>query len=272
MDINNINEAFEILEIEETEDFELIEKQFEKLLKKYKYKDLNNLDDKKNIDDITKAYNFIMEYHGKGNNVKKEYTKKERYINFLHYHKIHILAIIVGGALLYSLIHTIVTNEESDFMIIVEGIVYAENDSLEDTKDFINEENKDIKNSEILVLNLDPDSDPSQLSASTVKSTTYLMSKEGDVYILDKYRYDTMIEEDILDDISSCVDIEDIDEEDIYFKTDEKEIPYGIDVTDNEIIKKMNIVAEELILVKITGREMTENGQWFIDKVLGVEN
>ncbi|MEN8905801.1 MAG: hypothetical protein ABF289_07575 [Clostridiales bacterium] len=259
----DIEKAYEILELKDkTEDLDQIEKQYAKLLKKYKFKELNKIEDNKGRKDISEAYNFIMDYYGMGLKDPKVYTKKELYMNFLYYHKLHIIIIALILVFAGTFVHSALTNKEADFSLIVEGLVSLD---VEDAQEAIDKLDENIGLSQVILITLNPDGDPTGYQGNSMKSTTLMMAKEGDLYIVDEERYRFLLKDDLFDPLNDYIDEKKIEEDDLIKKEKDSSEIIGINITKNKVIEKLKIKSSsDLYLAKIKGKQITENAKAFL--------
>jgi hypothetical protein len=247
--------ALEILGIGDNATDEQIENRYSLLLKKLRTQEKQHRDqsidtDKPNvtIDDVNAAYNSLKGIEGQQLNKVKMGWNKEWFAHFFHYYKMHtIVAIILLIVLGFTINGAIEREQQRKAEALLPkpdvGVVFVGNyrseeiPKIEETllKEF--PEWKRIK-VDIIYRPLDPNGpmDPAYLQKSVID----LMTKKGDVYIMDKVNYDQLIEQEFLED-SKALGIKsgDLSQSKIWqavplVGTDQKQAAVAIDAVNKE--------------------------------------
>ena len=279
-----LQEARKILGVTKASSKEEIEKKYDVILKKYRILKLEgNLNEAAEAEfhKSTDAYRIIMGYEVEEPKVAKKetYTDKafdkvgidrKKADNFFHYYKYHILIGIVAAIIIVLTVRSIVTKVEPDISIGLMGqINYEVQDSF---KDKITKNVPEIKEISLDTVVLS-DRQDEQSYAYLQKAVVLLAASDIDMFLVNKYAFDTYAINGAfmpLDQIikNNNIDISDskaiklrvVDEwEEPSSTTDTQRRPksyvdaepklYGIDVTNNEFFKDLNVIGPEKILV-----------------------
>lgn len=207
--------ALEILGVEDNATDEQIENRYSLLLKKLRTQEKQHQDqsidsDKPEvtIDDVNAAYNSLKGIEGQQLNKVKMGWNKEWFAHFFHYYKLHtIVVIIILVVIGFSINGAIEREQQRQAEALLPkpdvGVVFVGNYNSQEIPKIeeilLNEfpEWERIK-VDIIYRPLDTNTpgDPAYLQKSIID----LMTKRGDVYIMDKVNYDQMIEQEFLED------------------------------------------------------------------------
>lgn len=283
-------EARKILGVTKASSKEEIEKKYDVLLKKHRIMKMEgSLDEdaEAEFQKSTDAYRVIMGYEVEEPKIvrKKTYADKafekagidkKNADNFFHYHKYHILIGILAMVLIAYTVHSFVTRVEPDITIGLLGEVnYDAQDSF---KAKIVKNVPEIKevafDSAVLSSNVSQE----QSYAYLQKAMVLIAASDIDLYLVNKYAFDTYAKNGAfmaLDDLAKELNIDISKSESLKLRVvDEWENPssptdkpipktyvdaqprlYGIDVSNNEFFKDINIIGPEKILVVRDGHK-----------------
>lgn len=277
-------EARKILGVVKSSSRDDIEKKYDILLKKYRLLKLNGtLDEKAEADFVksTEAYRIIMGYEVDEPKVerKETYTDKafekagidrKKADNFFHYYKFHILISIAVIIFVVLTVRSFVTRVEPDITI---GFIGEVNQQAFDTLGTKIKGNiPEIKEVAFDSAMLSDRYDDPQAYASTSKAMILLSVSDTDLFIVSKYAYNKyanngpfMELEDVAKELNIDVSASQylktrvVDEwEDTTNENSERKAKtyrdaepklYGIDVTNSEFFKGIDVVGPEKILV-----------------------
>ncbi|OPX45380.1 hypothetical protein CLHUN_07500 [Ruminiclostridium hungatei] len=280
-----LQDARKILGVTKASSKEEIEKKYDVILKKYKILKMEgNLDQEAETEfqKSTDAYRIIMGYEVEEPVVEKKetYTDKafekigidrKKADNFFHYYKVHIIIGIIAVIIAAIFIHSIVTRVEPDTTIGLLGEVNY--DVQEGFKQKIVENLPELKVVAVDSAVLSTSLEDAQSYSYWQKALVMIAASDIDVYLVNKYAFENYAINGAfmaLDDIAKDNDI-DVSKSD-YLKlraVEEWEEPtisgdkprevkkyadtepklYGIDVTNSEFFKDLNIIGPEKILV-----------------------
>lgn len=279
-----VQEARKILGVIKGSTKDDIEKKYDIVLKKYRLLKLDGTLDIKAEEDFekkTEAYRIIMGYEVDAPKVERKdtYTDKafkkagidrKKADNFFHYYKFHILISIIVIIVVALTVKSFVTRVEPDITIAFMGEVNQQEFDTVGTK--IKQSIPEIKevsfDSAVLTDNYN---DP-QAYAYMSKAMVLLAASDTDLFIVNKYAYDKyansgpfMELEEVAKELNIDVTASDylklrvVDEwdeptnenEERKVKTYKDAQPklYGIDVTNSEFFKDVNVIGPEKILV-----------------------
>jgi hypothetical protein len=224
--------------------------------------------DAPSMDEITEAYNVLT-----GKVVEEEeYTPSplfrklnldERKVrNFFHYYKWHIVIGIISIIALISFIKS-VSKPRPDFNIAFIGEIYYI-DGAERLRDKVETELESVSLASVdgasfLLEEMEYD--------MNMKAMVLLAGGDIDVFITDGSRFRIYAEQGAfmkLEDVSEELGIA-IDDDDMWLgkaEEDDRRYLYGIDVTDNELLKELGIIGKEMI---ISIRVNTKNYEKSVD-------
>lgn len=279
-----LKEAREILGVTKNSSKHDIEMKYNIAMKKYKLlKSEGKLDEKSEADYLrsTDAYRIIMGYEVDEPKVEKKetYTDKafkkagidrKKANNFFYYYKFHILISIIVVIAIVLTARSIIYRVDPDITIGLIGEVYTDGYDKLETK--IKEKVPEIKeiafDSAIVTNNFTSE----QSYANMSKAMILLTASDTKLFLMNKYAYNNYAKDGAfmaLEDVAKELDI-DVSKSD-YLKLrviDEYEEPttveeerkvlkyrdaepklYGIDVTNSEFFKGIDIIGPEKILV-----------------------
>jgi len=261
-----------------------IEMKYDILMKKYRILKSNGKLDEKAEDDFTKgteAYRIIMGYEVKESKIerKETYTDKafkkagidrKKADNFFHYYKVHILISIVAIIIIGLTVRSFVIKVDPDITIGFMGEVNL--NAFDTVEAKIKQQLPEIKkvgyDSATLSNNF---KDPMEY-ANISKALILLSAADTDLFVVSKYAYDRYAKNGpfmALEDVAKELNIDVAKSDYLKLKvveewskptTKEEEIKilkyrdtepklYGIDVTNSEFFKGIDIVGPEKILV-----------------------
>lgn len=277
-------EARNILKVIKGSSKEEIEKRYDIILKKYKNMKLEGTLDEKaqaDFDNCTEAYRILMGYEvdvpkvvGKETYADKAFEKagidKKKADNFFYYYKFHILIGIVALIVIILTVHSFVTRVDPDVTIGVMGEVNQQEFDVVKAK--IKENLPEIKEVAFDSATLSDRYQDSQSYAYMQKAMVLLAASDIKVYIVSKYVYDTYAPNGAfmaVEELTKKLDIDVSKSENLKLRVvdeweeaanatakakpktyvDAEPRLYGIDVSDCEFFKNVNIVGPEKILV-----------------------
>lgn len=280
-----LQEARRILGVTKASSKDEIEKKYDVILKKYRIMKLEgNLSEASEAEfqKSTDAYRIIMGYEVEEPKVAKKetYTDKafekvgidrKKADNFFHYYKYHILIGIVSAIIIALTVRSIVTKVEPDISIGLMGEINYE--VQEGFKDKISKNVPEINEISLDTVVLTDRYNNEQAYAYLQKAMVLLAASDIDMFLVNRYAFDTyaingafmpldqIIKDNNIDiPESKAIKLRVVDEwEEPASATDTQRRPkayvdaepklYGIDVTDNEFFKDMNVIGPEKILV-----------------------
>lgn len=219
--------ALTLLDLQEGSSEQQIKARFSVLLKKHKSEGIIN------IDLITDAYNFLLDFE-KIEGLDKE-SKNYKFRRFLfHYLSYILIGAMIVGWLLWLILPKL-TEEKYDFYLSFVGSYYLLEE--ETVEEMLLNEIKEVTNPLVEIIYLDEDTtDVLYDEAGRVKLAGTISTKEADILILDDENFVFLLRNDILmplDDILPLLDVT-IDES-LYIKgiseQDGSIHIYGIDVS-----------------------------------------
>ncbi len=277
-------EARKILGVTKESSKDEIEKRYDIALKKYRaMKAEGTLEDKAQLefDNSTEAYRILMGYIVDEPKVEKKETYADKAFekagidrkkanNFFYYYKFHILIAIVAIIVIGLSVKSIVTKVDPDITIGLMGIV-----NQQETESFgekIKEQIPEIKEIAFDTALLTGDPNDQQAYVYMQKAMVMLAATDIEVFIVNKYAFDLYAQngafmklEDIADNLgidtsnSENLKIRVVDEWEELSDMNAERKPktyvdaepqlYGIDVSNSEFLKDVNIIGPEKILV-----------------------
>ncbi|HHU89453.1 MAG TPA: hypothetical protein GXZ22_00155 [Clostridiaceae bacterium] len=279
--------ALEILGLREDASSEEIEKRILVLYKKFKQGSQDSRG--YTIEDVEKAYKTIrgITYTDVEEEKRKQRRKKhpnplfkllnvdeDKARNFIYYYKWYGVAILLTIAVIVSMIYPLVNSAEPDLKIIIGGNLF-----ISDTQ-IIEEEISSITNGSInaLVQNIYfPENRGSPLEMGMhSKFTVEVAAGKIDIFILDEEKYMQFSNqgaflpvEEVLGDIS-LLGIDMQLNEDLLVSpiSDKEEKLYGIDISDNQLLREAGVKGKRMILTFGYSGENLDNTINFVNKLL----
>lgn len=279
-----IQEARNILGVTKSTSKDEIEKKYDVVLKKYRIMKQEGSLDKNAEDEFQKntdAYRIIMGYDVEEPKVEKKetYTDKafkkagidrKKADNFFHYYKFHILGIIAAVIIVISIVYSFATRVEADITVGLLGEVNTDEYNAFETK--IKAGVPEIKNMSIDSAVLTDRYNDQQSYVYLQKAMVLIAASDIDVYVVNKFAYDRYANSGAfmaLDDLAKEAGIDTTKSEDLKLKVveewedqsgideerkvktyrDQEPRLYGINVTDSEFFKGLEIVGPEKIVV-----------------------
>ncbi len=286
-------EAREILGVTKTSSRYDIETKYDIIMKKYQHlKADGRLDESSRADfeKSTDAYRILMGYEIDEPKSQREATRidkvfmkagidKKKVDNFFHYYKFHIIIGLVALILVGFAAKSIIFRVEPDIRFGFIGEINTSEFDMLGTK--IKEQVPEIKEISFdSATYTNRYADPQEY-ANVSKIMVLLSASDTNVYLINKFAYDSYANNGVFMPLENIVQNMQIDvTKSNYLKTrvveewedptlDQKErkvikyrdaepVLYGIDVTDSEFFKGMNIIGPEKILVIRSGTEDLE--------------
>jgi hypothetical protein len=279
-----MQEARKILGVTKSSLKDDIEKKYDVIMKKYRILKSNGtlgIKDEEDFAKKTEAYRIVMGYEVDIPHVerKETYTDKafqkagvdrKKADNFFHYYKFHILISIVAIIVVVLTVRSFVTKVEPDITIGVMGEVNQQAFDALGAK--IKAKVPEIKEVAFDSAMLTDNYNDPQAYAYMSKAMILLSVSETDLFIVNKYAYERyansgpfMSLEDVAKELeidvskSEYLKVRVVDEwEDPENGTEERKVKtyrdaepllYGIDVSNSEFFKDVNVVGPEKILV-----------------------
>jgi len=261
-----------------------IEMKYDIIMKKYRILKSNGTLDKKaeaDFEKSTEAYRIIMGYEVDEPKVNKKetYTDKafkkagidrKKTDNFFHYYKFHILISIAAIIIVILTVRSFVVKVNPDITIGFIGEVNSQAFDTLETK--IKEKTPEIKEVEFDSATLSDRYEDPQAYANMTKAMILLSASDTDLFIMSKYAYNQYAQngpfidlEDVAKELnidtskSEYLKLRVVEEWDnskndqverkiLKYKDAEPKL-YGIDVTNSEFFKGIDIIGPEKILV-----------------------
>lgn len=279
-----LQEARNILGVTESSSKDDIEKKYDVIMKKYRVLKSNGTLDIKAEEDFvksTEAYRILMGYEVNEPKIEKQETyvdkafvkagvDRKKAENFFYYHKYYILAGILAIIFIAFTVRSIVTRVEPDITIGFMGEVHHE--ATDKLKAKIEESIPEIKEVGFDSATLTNNYKSQDAYANLSKAMVLLSVADIDIFLVSKYVYDSYAHEGpfmALEDFAKELDIDVSKSEYLKLRVVDKwDEPqdfdgerkpktyvdaeprlYGIDVTNNEFFKEINVVGPEKILV-----------------------
>lgn len=280
-----LQEARTILGVAKNSSKDEIEKKYDVVLKKHRMMKMDGTLDEAaeaQFQKSTDAYRIIMGYEVEEPKVerKETYTDKafekvgidrKRADNFFHYYKYHILIGIIALIILGFTIHSFVTRVEPDITIGLLGEVNQ--DATDSFKQKIVKNVPEIKEVAFDSALISNNYNDSQSYAYIQKAMVLLAASDIDLFLVNKYAYDNYANSGpfmALDGIAKELNLDVSKSEYLKLRVvEEWEEPtnntkqerkpktysdaepklYGIDVTNSEFFKDINVIGPEKILV-----------------------
>jgi len=281
----SLQEARKILGVTKASSKEEIEKKYDVILRKYRLMKMEGTLDEASEAEFQKstdAYRILMGYEVEEPKVETKETyadkafekigiDKKKADNFFHYYKYHILIGIVVVILLFFTVRSIVTKVDPDISI---GLMGEINFDVQDNfKDKITKNVPEIKEISMDTVVLSDRYTDESTYAYLQKALVLLAASDIDMFLVNRYAFDKYAENGAfmpLDQVikDNNIDVSDnqtiklrvVDEwEEPSSATDTQRRPktyvdaepkiYGIDVTNSDFFKDIDIIGPEKILV-----------------------
>lgn len=280
-----LKEARQILGVTKGSSKYDIEKKYDIVMKKYRLQKSAGTLNKKAEDDFhksTEAYRIIMGYEVDEPKVEKKDTytdkafkkaglDKKKADNFLYYYKLHIIISIVAIILIGLTIRSFVVRVEPDISIGFIGEVYSSEYDILKAK--IEENIPEIKEIAFDSATVTNNYNDPQAYANLSKAMVLLSVSDTDLFLMNRYTYNNYAHsgpfmglEDIAKELnidvskSEYLKLRVVDEWEnssttdpaerkvLKYRDDEPKL-YGLDVTNSEFFKGINVIGPEKILV-----------------------
>lgn len=274
--MHDIKDAYEVLGLSENASKEDIEKRYSILLRKYKNVGIDDKENNENLNDeferIINAYNLLMGFETpedknvtpkKPNPILKWLgIDQKKFENFIHYYKFHILGGVAATIFLISIIHSIVTNTDPDVNVAFVGSIFCQDTETfkEKVMDAIPDLNAVGTDSAIMF----EDMNGQMEIASNMKITILFSAADTDVFIIDKEQFDRFVQHGAFEKLDKLAEELKIEESGVKVyrakaEEDEQEHIYGIDLTQNAVLKECGIEGEEIIgAVRVNSKHRDE--------------
>lgn len=278
----DVNEAHKVLGVNKNASKNDIERRYSILLKKHRMNVENNenADETIDIDQVTMAYNLLMGYvvppseeELKAPNplIAKMGIDEKKAKNFFYYYKVHMIIGVIALIVIAFTIKGCVTEVKCDFnLAFVGNIAFTDTEALKNT---IKAQIPQIKEPRFDSAYLAPSVDNSQQgtgtqtdgqqatgvqtdaqqeSAMQMKAMILFSAADVDLFILDNANYKKYAEQGAfisLDEIAASLGV-DKEKSMSYIlknKDDNSEHIYGINVADSEVLKKAEILGDEMV-------------------------
>ncbi len=280
-----VQEAQQILGVTKTSSKEEIEKKYDVVLRKHRIMKMEgtlNEDSEADFQKSTDAYRILMGYEVDQPVVERRETYTDKALdkvgidrkkadNFFHYHKYHILGIGFAVVLIIITVMSFVNRVKPDVTIGLLGLV--NNDAQQSLTEKIKKEIPEIKEVAYDTAILSGDVNDTQSVAYAQKAMVLLAASDIDVFLVNKYVFDNYAANGAfmaLDDVARDFEIDVSKSQNLKLRVveewetpselqnferkpkkylDEEPRLYGIDVTNSEFFKDINIVGPENVLV-----------------------
>jgi len=279
-----IQESRKILGIIKSSSKEDIERKYDVIMKKYRILKTNGTLDVKAEEDYvksTEAYRIVMGYEVDTPKVyrKETYTDKafvkvgidrKKADNFFYYYKVHILISIVAIVVIALTVRSFVTRVDPDITIGFLGQVNQQ--AYDPLKAKIEQKLPEIKNVAFDSAMLSNNSNDPQAYAYMSKAMVLLSASDVDLFLVSKFAYDNyagsgpfMELEDVAKELnvdvskSEYLKLRVVDEwEEPTNENEQRKVKtyrdaepklYGIDVTNSDFFKGIDVIGPEKILV-----------------------
>jgi hypothetical protein len=284
--------ALEILGLPDDATPETIQKRTDVFYRKFKH--IERDERGYTLLEIEDAYKYLMgiTYQDKETEKRKKIKKDhpgllmrlfniddEKVSNFLYYYKWHILIACIGIIALVSFFASMGNRIKPDLKIIISGDLYITDIDLNNLKKRIENETQSVNGVQIQNVYLSEEAGSNIQAAMQAKYVVELSAGQNDVFITDKEQYFDMAKRGAFKPISDYIEVSGfgLKEKDFEHlkvaveKEDgsmDKPVLYGLDVSQNAMLKEAGIVGNEFIIALGSTGEHTENAVAFIKKIL----
>ncbi len=282
--------ALEILELKEDVSSEEIENRIAVLYKKFKQggSDLRGY----TLEDVEKAYMTVSGriYTNTEEEKKQRYRREhpnpilktlkvdeEKARNFLYYYKWHGIIILLVILVVVSIINSLANRDNPNLKVLIGGNIYISDPQVIEER--IALETEGIINAQVQNIFLSGEQNSEMEMAMHTKFAVELAAGNNDIFILDETKYFELAEKGVFKPVETL--FEDINtlgfdlkrSEDLYASVyDEGEknekYLYGIDISDNKMLKDVGLQGERFILALGHTGENSNNTIIFINKLL----
>lgn len=284
-------EALEILELTEYASSEEIENRISVFYKKFKQVKTDSRG--YTIFDVEQAYNTIrgITYTDEEEEKKKKYRREhpnpifkflkvdeKKAGDFIYYYKWHGLIILLLIVFVTLTIYSIVNRVEPNLKILITGNTYIDDPKILEEK--ISLETKGLINAQVQSIYLPEEIDSQIDLAMQTKITVELAAGNNDIFIVDEFNFLQLAKQGAFKPVKSL--LEDIsalginnEGKDIFFVSVKSEdglkngeVIYGIDISDNNLLRDAGVKGEILVLAFGNTVENSKNTIIFTKKLL----
>lgn len=251
----DVKEAFKLLELPEGSTMEEVEKQYMTWIKRDRaFQDLPDSEKPFDINKITEAYNIIKHVNEYGS-ISKEENKsvKNKLQHFLHYHKLHIVGVIILLIFAGSIIQTIVSNHQEkkelaslppeDLGIMLYGDYFLLGSDVtpvsENVLSLFPTWKRVTTNSNYAPTEINDTMD----AGNQQKSIITLMNDQSDVYIVGEENFDQLMQLELFQPLEASFKDQLQEDDLIYAKLpeDESEQLYGVVIDDSTLFEGLEV-------------------------------
>lgn len=265
-------DAYSILGLKEGASKDEIEKRYGVLAKRRRIEVMEEQGDsreKLNFDEINEAYRLLLglgvvespENEAKPNPVlKKMGIDSKKLENFIYYNKLYIIGGAVLLAFIISFIISNVTYVAPDLDIGVMGDIYI--NKMDSFQEKLNSSFPELKKIQVVGAITTGKLTGEQLNAGKQKALILIASGDVDFFILNKEMFDTHVVKGAFANLDPLVDELKIDKtsnKDYVVKVDAEEHLYGVDVSNSNYLKGLDILGSEKIAVIRSGAKNYNN-------------
>jgi len=274
----DVKEAFKLLELPEGSTMDAVEKQYMTWIKRDRaFQDLPDGEKPFDINKITEAYNIIKHVNEYGSISKKENKSvKNKLQHFLHYHKLHIVGVIILLIFVGSIIQTIVNNHQEkkelaslppeDLGIMLYGDYFLLGSDVtpvsENVLSIFPTWNRVTTNSNYAPTEINDTMD----AGNQQKSIISLMNDQSDVYIVGEENFDQLMKLEVFQPLEPSLKDQLQEDALIYAKSpeDESEQLYGVVIDDSTLFEGMEVKENRKIAAIRVDADNKENAMKLI--------
>lgn len=251
----DIKEAFKLLELPEGSTMDEVEKQYMTWIKRARaFQDLPDGEKPFDINKITEAYNIIKHVNEYGS-ISKEENKsfKNKLQHFLHYHKLHIVGVIILLIFVGSIIQTIVSNHQEkkelaslppeDLGIMLYGDYFLLGSDVTPVSENVLSIFPTWKRVTINSNYAPTEINDTMDAGNQQKSIITLMNDQSDVYIVGEENFDQLMQLEVFQPLEPSLKDQVQEDDLIYAKSpeDESEQLYGVVMDDRTLFEGLEV-------------------------------
>lgn len=251
----DIKEAFKLLELPEGSTMDEVEKQYMTWIKRARaFQDLPDGEKPFDINKITEAYNIIKHVNEYGSIPKEEYKPfKNKLQHFLHYHKLHIVGVIILLIFVGSIIQTIVSNHQEkkelaslppeDLGIMLYGDYFLLGSDVTPVSENVLSIFPTWKRVTINSNYAPTEINDTMDAGNQQKSIITLMNDQSDVYIVGEENFDQLMQLEVFQPLEPSLKDQVQEDDLIYAKSpeDESEQLYGVVMDDRTLFEGLEV-------------------------------
>ena len=262
----DFEKALEIMKIKKDYSIKELEKRYLILIKMYKNKEANKLDKSETMDDINRAYKILgNKLKGIDDTVIEERSFSNKFGEFMHYHKFHIIFTIIIVVLAVSLTYSILTRKKNDIRMVFQGL-YGNRVNV---TDIVNDQIKSVNYPEVHLISLNDESKSLEDAAMMQKAFAVLYSGGVDLYVVDEKNFTDLKEKAPLVDLSDIAKKSKASDTNLRYKVkDNSRELVGIDISESDFIKKLQIQGEKFIICIIDKSEFKDKALEVVEEIL----